>query len=262
MTVSEAARAIGASVSRDRPVIGGDVVRSVCTDTRRGCEGAVFFALRGERSDGHDYVAEAGRAGAVAAVVERHIEGADVEQLIVRDTLEALGDLARECVRLLDIPKIGVTGSVGKTTVRAMIAHVLSGRYNVRQSEGNQNNEIGVPLTLFGLTADHTAAVIEMGMRGRGQIAYLASIVKPTIAVVTNVGISHIELLGSQDAIADAKAEILDRLPPSGLAVLPRGDAYYDYLSRRCQCRVRSFALDESADFVATDAFVGPDGKG
>lgn len=240
---------------------GSDVVVSgVSTDTRKGCAGSLFFALRGERSDGHLYAGHAERAGAVAAVVERPVTSVTLPLLMVPDTLAALGALARHYATRLDIPRVAVTGSVGKTSVRAMTAWALAARYRVRESERNHNNEIGVPLTVLSIERDHTAAVVEMAMRGLGQIAYLADIVRPVIAVVTNIGLSHIELLGSRERIAEAKAEALAVLPGDGVAVLPKHDAFFEFLRARCPCRVLTFGLEAGSDFDASQPRLGDDG--
>ncbi len=218
-------------------VIGSAVgeVTSVCIDSRQAKPGALFFALKGENSDGHEYVAQALKAGAVAAVVERKIEGLEAvaasgektgAQIVVPAALRALGDLARHYRRQFAIPIIGITGSVGKTSTKEMIAAVLRTTYNTLASEKNYNNEIGVPLTLFNLNKTHEVAVVEMGMRGLGQIDYLAEIAEPTIGVITNIGSAHRELLGSSENIARAKSELFARLPANGIAILPRNIAY------------------------------------
>jgi UDP-N-acetylmuramoyl-tripeptide--D-alanyl-D-alanine ligase len=155
---------------------------------------------------------------------------------------------------------IGVTGSVGKTTTREMIAAVVASRGPVLKSAGNFNNEIGVPLTLFQLNSRHKTAVIEMAMRGPGQIEYLAKMARPQIGVITNIHMSHIELLGSLDAIADTKGELLDYLPKDGAAILNADDAYFDYFKRRTNCRVISFGESPQADIRAASA--GLDAKG
>lgn len=256
MTLAEIAQAIGA-----RPPETPDVVATgVCTDTRQGSAGSVFFALRGERSDGHAYVHQAAAGGAVAAVVERELSDARLPLLIVPDALRALGDLARSYLARFAIPRIAVTGSVGKTTVRAMTACALSGRYTVCQSQRNHNNEIGVPLTALGAGPEHTAAVMEMAMRGTGQIAYLADIVRPSAAVITNIGLSHIELLGSRERIAEAKAEVLGALPEDGTAALPKDDAFYAFLRDRCRCSVVTFGTGPDADYQASQPRLGDDG--
>ncbi len=230
------------------------LVTSVCVDSRQARPGALFFALRGEKSDGHAYVTQALRAGAVGVVVshildtaadtaanaitegattaeksgngntnrstngstEEEVEGA---QIVVPAPLRALGDLARRYRRQFAIPIVGVTGSVGKTSTKEMIAQVLRTTYHTLASDKNYNNEIGVPLTLFNLDKTHQAAVVEMGMRGLGQIDYLAEIAEPTIGVITNIGSAHIELLGSYTNIVKAKAELFARLPSNGTAI-------------------------------------------
>lgn len=194
----------------------------VSTDTRYETEGSLFFALRGENADGHDYVRAAFDVGARAAVVARLLPGAGGPQLVVPDTLQALGDLAAAYRRRFSLPVVGVTGSVGKTSTREMTAAALRARLHVLTSLRNFNNEIGVPQTCFALDRSHQAAVLEMGMRGLGQIDRLAQIAQPTLGVITNIGYAHLELLGSQRRIAEAKSELLVRLPPGGVAVLPQ----------------------------------------
>jgi UDP-N-acetylmuramoyl-tripeptide--D-alanyl-D-alanine ligase len=204
----------------------------VSTDTRTLAPGCLFVALRGERFDAHDYLGEAAAKGAAAAVVaEARLEGLAgasgpaLPLLAVADTLAALGTIARHHRRRFRIPVVGVTGSNGKTTTREMIAAVLATRGKVLKSEGNLNNEVGVPLTLFGLDASHEAAVIEMGMSHPGEIARLAAIAEPHIGVVTLAAPAHLEGLGTVDAVADAKAELYQGLPEGGIAVANADDA-------------------------------------
>ena len=199
-------------------------ITGICIDTRKIALGDLFFALIGENSDGHNYVAEAFEKGAVAVVVVRKLEGVDGVQIVVSDTLLALGKLARAYRQLFDIQLVAITGSVGKTSTKEMLAAVLRTKFRTLASEKNYNNEIGVPLTLFQLTKAHEAAVIEMGMRGAGQIAYLAEMASPAVGIITNVGFAHIELLGSREAIAAAKGELLTYLPHDGCAILPAGE--------------------------------------
>ncbi|HLK57153.1 MAG TPA: UDP-N-acetylmuramoyl-tripeptide--D-alanyl-D-alanine ligase [Chthonomonadaceae bacterium] len=194
---------------------------SICIDSRKATPGALFFALQGEHADGHTYVAKALEAGAVGVVVSHPIENVSGTQLVVPDTLRALGDLAMHYRRQFTLPVIGITGSVGKTSTKEMIAAVLRTKYNVLTSEKNYNNEIGVPLTIFQLTREHTAAVIEMGMRALGEIDRLAEIAQPNIGIITNIGHAHLEFLGSQENIARAKAELFARLPADGIAIIP-----------------------------------------
>ena len=234
-------------------------ITGVSTDTRTLEPGDLFFALTGESSDGHKFLADALSRGASGVVVSRKVES---RRLAIRvdDTLLALGDLAAFYRSKFAPVVVGVTGSVGKTTTKEMIAAVAAANGHVLKSAGNFNNEIGVPLTLFELSRKHKTAVIEMAMRGPGQIDYLARIARPSIGVITNIHMSHIELLGSLDAIADAKGELLDSLPSDGAAILNADDDYFEYLRRRSNTRVISFGESESADVRAVSA--GLDAKG
>jgi len=234
-------------------------ITGVSTDTRTLQPGDLFVALTGESSDGHKFLADALGKGAVGVVVSRKVE-ASCLTVRVDDTLVALGDLAGYYRSKFDPVMVGVTGSVGKTTTKEMIAAVVAAKGPVLKSAGNFNNEIGLPLTLLELSKKHATAVVEMAMRGSGQIEYLAKIAKPSIGVITNVHMSHIELLGSMDAIADAKGELLDYLPADGAAVLNADDAYFEYHKRRANCRVVSFGESPQADIRAVSA--GLDAKG
>lgn len=195
-------------------------------DSRRVTPGACFVALPGARVDGHDFVPQAFAAGAACALVGRAAPAPPGAPLIlVPDPLVALGTLAARHRAGFDLPVVGVTGSVGKTTTKELIAAVLATRFNTFKTTGNFNSEVGLPVLLLNeLTAAHGAAVLEMGMRGLGEIAYLVSIARPSVAVVTNVGTSHLELLGSQENIARAKSELVQGLPPGGIAVLNADD--------------------------------------
>lgn len=194
----------------------------ITTDSRAVEAGNVFLALRGEKFDGHDFAKAAIERGAIAVIADERaasqLEG--VPQLQVKDTLWAYQQLARWWRDRFDIPVIAVTGSVGKTTTKELIAAVLSTQGKVLKSQANYNNEIGVPKTLLELDAEHDYAVLELAMRGAGQIALLAQIARPTVSVITNVGTAHIGLLGSREAIAKAKCELLAEMPATGIAVL------------------------------------------
>ncbi|HYQ81690.1 MAG TPA: UDP-N-acetylmuramoyl-tripeptide--D-alanyl-D-alanine ligase [Anaeromyxobacteraceae bacterium] len=202
-------------------------VEGVFTDTRKPVAGACFVALKGERFDAHDFLGEAARAGAACAVVAEARAGGGppgLPLLAVPDTLAALRELARQHRRRFRIPLVAVTGSNGKTTTREMVAAILATRGRVLKSEGNLNNEVGVPLTLFGLGPEHQAAVVEMGMSHPGEIGRLCAIAEPQVGVVTNAAPAHLEGLGSVDAVADAKAELYRGLPPGGIAVANADD--------------------------------------
>lgn len=241
---------------------GGSVVRAghaqrvgaVSTDTRKLGRGACFVALAGERFDGHDFAGEAVAKGAVALVVRkgRPVEvPAGIWVIAVDDTTRALGGIAAGYRRRFGVPVVGVTGSNGKTTTKEMIARILSAMGPVVKTEENQNNEIGVPLTLLGLEQDTRAAVVEMGMRAPGQIAELARIAAPVVGVVTNVGPSHIEFLGSLAAVARAKAELVEALPADGFAVLNADDPLVRAMKGQTAARVVTFGLAGEADVRA-----------
>jgi UDP-N-acetylmuramoyl-tripeptide--D-alanyl-D-alanine ligase len=190
------------------------------TDTRILQPGEVFLALRGEKFDGHDFVPTAIAQGAIVAIVDHHYENPGFPVLRVKDTLKAYQQIAKWWRESFAIPVIGITGSVGKTTTKELISAVLATKGKVHKTYGNFNNEIGVPKTLLEMGRENNFAVIEMAMRGRGQIAELTEIAKPTIGVITNVGTAHIELLGSEEAIAEAKCELLATMPNDSIAIL------------------------------------------
>ncbi|NJL00953.1 MAG: UDP-N-acetylmuramoyl-tripeptide--D-alanyl-D-alanine ligase [Spirulinaceae cyanobacterium SM2_1_0] len=201
-------------------------IRSICTDSRQLQPGDAFLALRGDRYDGHQFLTAAVAAGAAALIVEVGTPcPVGIPCLAVADTLAAYQQIAQWWRSQFDIPVIGITGSVGKTTTKELIAAVLSQFGKVLKTEKNYNNEIGVPKTLLGLNADHDYAVIEMAMRGRGQIATLTHIARPTLRLITNVGTAHIGLLGSEQAIADAKCELLSTVPAGSRAILNADNA-------------------------------------
>jgi UDP-N-acetylmuramoyl-tripeptide--D-alanyl-D-alanine ligase len=183
----------------------------------------------------------------------RRIEGRPVPFLFgVHDPLFAYQQLATHHRSRFHIPVVAVTGSNGKTTTKDMVAAVLGQRWPVLKTEGNFNNRIGVPFTLFRLTARHQAVVIEMGVDQQGQTTRLCEIVRPTIGVITNIGPDHLEFFGSMEGSAQAKAELLDLLPADGTVIVNADDPYFDYLAARAQCRVMSFGFSEMADVRAS----------
>ncbi|MEH1918949.1 UDP-N-acetylmuramoyl-tripeptide--D-alanyl-D-alanine ligase [Nostoc sp.] len=196
------------------------VTSGIQTDSRNLKLGEVFVAFRGDKFDGHEFVPTAIAKGAIAAIVDFEYENPGFPVLKVKDTLKAYQTIGRWWRDRFNIPVIGVTGSVGKTTTKELIAAVLGTKGRVHKTYGNYNNEIGVPKTLLELGAENDYAVIEMAMRGRGQIAELTQIARPTIGVITNVGTAHIELLGSEEAIAEAKCELLAEMSADSVAIL------------------------------------------
>lgn len=236
-----------------------DVFYGVSTDSRSVPRGALFVALQGEQFDGHDFVAGAFERGAGAALVSREVTAGPL--IVVQDTLEALGALAAAHRSVLSPRVVAITGSTGKTTTKEMIAAILSRGWKTARSPGNYNNEIGVPLALLELEASHEAAVVELAMRGKGQIDYLARMTRPQVGVITNIGVSHLELLGCLEAIAEAKSEMLGHLPEEGAAVLNGDDEFFSFLKERAPCRTISFGSSEKADVRAEDVVVGSDGS-
>jgi UDP-N-acetylmuramoyl-tripeptide--D-alanyl-D-alanine ligase len=208
--------------------VGGDLVdgpsdpiAAVETDSRRLSAGAAFVAIRGEHFDGHDFVGEAIASGAVLAVVERGRAGDRIPRLEVDDTLTALRDLAAARRAELDIPVVAVTGSTGKTSTKDMLRSVLAGSW---ASPASYNNEVGVPLTILATPDSAAYLVAEVGSRGVGHIGFLTPAVRPDVAVITNLGLVHLETFGTTDRLADAKWELVEGLSPGGLAVLPRDE--------------------------------------
>jgi UDP-N-acetylmuramoyl-tripeptide--D-alanyl-D-alanine ligase len=245
-----------------RPAAGDGVVRRVSTDSRKVEAGDLFFALTGEHFDGHQFVAGALEKGAVGAVVQkgRAPMGVKGPLLEVADPLLALGTLGAWHRNRFPVKMVAVTGSVGKTTTKDLVAAVLSQQWTTLKSPGNLNAEIGLPLTLLVLRPHHQTAVVELAMRGAGQIRYLARIARPDVAVITNIGLSHMELLGSQDAIAAAKGEVLEFLPHGGIAVLNADDPYYPYLDglRPPDTRSIAFGMDRREREHVSGLYMGP----
>ena len=231
-------------------------ITSVSTDTRALGEGSLFVALRGERFDGHDFLAAARDAGARAALVERDQDLID-GQVRVADTRQALGRLAAGYAGRFAIPRVGVTGNAGKTTVKEMVAALLG--ENTLATRGNLNNDIGVPLTLLELNDSHRQAVIEMGANAPGEIAWTVSLVKPDVVLVTNVTGAHLEGFGSMDGIARAKAEIFTGCAPGATAIINNDDSYADFFAEQAReqgltlCRVGGTDGDLRAEFVCLD---------
>lgn len=212
----------------DARVTGSDVeIRGVCTDTRRIVPGQLFVALKGPNFDGHDFIEQAMTKGAAACLVDHPIN--NINHIVVEDTRLALGKLAQKWRESLPVRLIGVTGSNGKTTVKEMIAAILSGKGEVLATRGNLNNDIGLPLTLLELDEHHDYAVIEMGANHPGEIAYLTNIAKPDVALITNAGMAHLEGFGSVEGVAHAKGEIYQGLGTDGIAIVNNDDAYADY---------------------------------
>lgn len=237
---------------------GGDAtVASVSIDSRTLAAGALFVALAGERSDGHDFAAAARCAGAAGLLVEREL-AVDLPQVIVADAQAALGEIAR-AVRLRSGARvIGITGSNGKTTVKTLLASILAGHGRTHVNAGNYNNEIGLPLTLLAMPADSEYAVLEMGAGKPGDIAYLARIAQPDVALVNNVAPAHLERMGSLQGVAETKGAIYRGLPADGVAVVNADDAFAEYFALlAAPRRILRYGLMRRADVGAALAVEG-----
>ncbi len=266
------------ALTNTRPEMATPVITEATIDSRQVIPGALFVAIPGERVDGHDFVAEAFQRGASFAFIQgalsepfptldlragfRAISPESLESLTrtplclrVENSLAALQQVARFWRRKLDLRVIGITGSVGKSTTKEVIAEVLSQRYRTLKSPGNLNNEIGLPLTILRLGSGYERAVLEMGFYLPGEIAFLCDLALPQIGVVTNVGTVHAERAGSQEAIARGKSELVQALPaaPDGVAVLNYDDPWVRSMAEKTQARVFYYGLDPEADLWADE---------
>lgn len=226
-------------------------VAAVVRDHRQTIPGAVFAAFSGQRRDGHDFVNAAFASGAAAALVSRPLASADGPQIVVDDVEHALGRIAKYYRSRFDLPLVGVSGSVGKTTAKEMLAAVLGRKFRTLKTEGNYNNALGVPLTLFRLERQTQAAVVEMGISAFGEMSRLADIARPTVAVLTNIGDAHLENLGDRAGVLRAKAEMLDFLPAGGLVILNNDDPLLAAYRPPAQLRVIRVGTGLDCDFRA-----------
>jgi len=220
------------------------------TDNRETKPGDLFLAIKGANVDGHDFAASAIKNGAVAALVEKPVEA---PHILVANLVQALAKFAKAKRQQFEGPVVAVTGSAGKTTTKEMIAAALSPLGKVLKTTGNRNSEYTSPLIWAELTPEHKAVVVEMGMRGFGQIAHLASFTQPTIGVVTNIGVSHIELVGSREGIVKAKGELLEALPQNGFAIVWAEDQYLQGLKSKTKSQVMTFGFSQHADCRITN---------
>jgi len=270
LTLADAIEAL----THSRPEMTDLVITEATIDSRQTIPGGMFVALPGERVDGHDFVSEAFRRGASFAMIEHEIPGnyttldfrksnspKVVEPLsmpvcvLVDNSLMALQKIAAFWRRKLNLRVIGITGSVGKSTTKEVIAEVLSQKYRTLKSPGNLNNEIGLPLTLLKLGAGHERAVLEMGFYVPGEIKFLCDIALPSVGVVTNIGTVHAERAGSQEDIARGKSELVQSLPPApeGTAVLNYDDPWVRWMADKTEARIFYYGLDPQAELWADE---------
>ena len=257
MTLQKALELIQAHIPQARLIGDGKLLLArVHTDTRTLQSGDLFVALKGERFDAHDFLPQAQAAGAVAAIASHGLVEAELSGIEVPDTLLALGALARAWRAQFDLPLIAVTGSNGKTTVTQMIASILRAHAGeaVLATRGNFNNSIGMPLNLLRMTNEHRIAVLEMGMNHPGEIAELAAIGQPTVALVNNAQREHQEFMGTVEAVARENGSVLSFLPANGVAIFPAGDEYtalWTQLAAGRSCLMFGEAADGAKVFAA-----------
>ncbi len=236
------------------------VVQAVNTDSRHPSSQSLFIAIKGERFDAHDFVAQASANGAVAALVERAVD-ADITQIVVSDARIAMAQLARHWRLLQPAFVVGLTGSCGKTTVKEMLASIFRQAGPTLATQGNLNNDLGVPMTLFRLEAHHRYAVIEMGANHIGEIAFCADIAKPQVSLITLVAPAHLEGFGCIDGVAKTKCEIYQALPIDGIAVINADDDYAAFFHQQCGNRQRlTFGIQKNADVSAHEISLNENG--
>lgn len=258
MRLSDIARLIGGRVHGDDAI-----VESIATDTRALPQAGqpLFVALKGERFDGHDHVAAAAAKGVAAAMVSRVID-APLSQLVVADTERALADFAAAVQRTRTGKVVGITGSNGKTSVKALVLAILSRAGHAYANPGNRNNEIGLPLAVLDAPEDAEFGIYEMGAGKPGDIAYLTAVARPDVALVNNIAPAHLERMGTLLAVADTKAAVYDALPEDGVAVINADDAFAPYFAERAHGhRLIRFGLEASADVTARDIVPTADGS-
>ncbi|WP_287831042.1 UDP-N-acetylmuramoyl-tripeptide--D-alanyl-D-alanine ligase [Idiomarina sp.] len=228
------------------------VINKVSTDTRDALDSTLFIALKGEQFDAHDFISQALAQGAIAVITQQPLDE-QTPHILVEDTRYTLG-LLGAAVKAEVAPKtIAITGSNGKTTVKEMLAAIIGQRYNVLATAGNFNNDIGVPLTLLRLEAQHQYAVVELGANHAGEIAYTTSLTRPDVAILNNVSAAHVEGFGSVHGVAKAKTEIFQGLPEEGLAITPYESEYLPcWRNVRAGKRLQTFGLSEQADVRAS----------
>jgi len=249
LTLKELAEWCGGTLIPENAV---GTITSMEHDSRHVRIGALFVALPGERVDGHDFVENAKKAGAVAALVNHQVN-CGIPQIVVEDTLKAYGDIARAYREVTKVNVVAITGSVGKTTTKEMISCVLSGKYRVSKTQGNHNNDLGLPITIMSMPADTQIAVLELGMNHFGEMTYLTSIAQPDVVVITNIGTMHIEHLGTREGILKAKLEIMQGIQEDGIAVFNGDEPLLWNLREGTHRRVYFGIENDRCDIVAEE---------
>lgn len=247
MNIAQAAQNLDAKFQ------GQDVTFSGCsTDSRSISPGELFIAIKGEHFDGHDFLRVAKQHGAVAAMVDTEVQDDYLPLLKVSNTRQGMGKLAQYWRSQFKIPLVAITGSNGKTTVKEMLVAILGLKANILSTKGNLNNDIGVPLTLFGLGKEHAYAIIEMGANHPGEISWLSQMARPTVAVITQCAPAHLEGFGTVEGVARAKAEIYEGLDQKGIAVINADDNYANFWRSKIKgLQQLSFGIEQPADICA-----------
>ena len=249
-TLMQAAEACGGKLSGD----GMGIIKNVVIDSRKVEEGSLFAAIPGERVDGHDFIASAFEKGAVAVLVERDgFENMGGTVIRVESSAAAIGKIASAYKREYNIPTVGITGSVVKTTTKDMVAAVMSELGDCLKTEGNFNNELGLPLTVFRMEENHKSAVLEMGMSEFGEIHYLADIARPDVGIITNIGMSHIENLGSREGILRAKCEMSDFFGSENMLIINNDNDLLATLSKATIYKTVTYGVENNSDWMAKD---------
>lgn len=253
MTIGNIAKACGGKLCGRKDALADREASCVVIDSRKVEEGGIFIATKGERVDGHDFIAQAAEKGALGVVCEKEPEGCNVPYILVEDSFVALKQIAEFYRKQLTIPVVGITGSVGKTSTKEMIAGVLSEGFRVLKTEGNFNNEVGLPLTLLRIRQEHEAAVVEMGISDFGEMHRLSKMAKPDICVMTNIGQCHLENLGTREGILKAKSEIFDFMNPEGHIFVNGDDDMLVTVKAKGSHAPVHFGMDASNEVFASD---------
>lgn len=250
MSLAQIASAIGGTFYGD-PALCSKEIDGVAIDSRKISPGYLFIPIKGARVDGHDFIPHVMNAGALCTLSEQNLNPAKSPYILVPSCEQALKDLAAYYRNTLDIKIIGITGSVGKTSTKEMIASILSQKYHVLKTEGNYNNEIGLPLTIFSIREEHEIAILEMGIDHFGEMSRLAAIAKPDIAVITNIGYAHVENLKDRSGILKAKTEMFDHLNPNPYILLNGDDDMLTTVKEVHNQKPAFFGLSEHCDIYA-----------
>ena len=258
LTIKNIITAVGGVWHGDEALLNREI-SFVTTDSRIVLADCLFAAIKGEQNDGHDYIGVCLEKGALCVIAERLSEDEALPLILVKNTVEALGALAAFYRRGFEIPVLGITGSVGKTTSKEMVSAVLSQRFKVHKTPKNLNNELGVPLTLFGLEESHEFAVIEMGISHFGEMKRLAEIVRPDMALYTAIGSAHLEFLGDFDGVLSAKSELIEYLPENGVVFVNGDDDTLKKLN--CKQKICRYGVSPGCDVSAENIrLLGTDG--